>query len=517
MSVTSLQDKLTLKTNNTPFLYQIFISIAAGISLNFAFAPYHYFLIAFFAPAVLLIFCYHARPARAFWLGMSFGASFFAASMYWIFISLHSYGHAPIWFALPTTVLLILVLALFIAIPMLLNARFASRNLIAFSLLAFPFSWVLFEWIRGWIFTGCPWLFLGYAQTPSFLSGLASVFGVYGVSLATLMIAGSLVLVISHRRLSVKLFAFILIILLLVSAYFLKQQHWTKPAGKAISTTLIQGNIAQSLKWQPEQITNTLNIYKNLTEQNWHSEIIIWPEAAVPVFASYLDNFLMPLSDEAKSHHTALIIGIPINNPQTGAYYNGMMGLGASQGTYFKRHLVPFGEYQPLQFLLSKLLKYLNIPMSGFSEGPAKQPPFKVKGHLVAPFICYEIAYPAQVRTYSKNTGFLITLTDDAWFGQSNASAQHLQIGQMRAIETGRPMAFATNDGITAFINSKGHVTARAPKDIETVLTAKITPTQGNTPWMTWGYSLILTLLFIGYLLSFKKILGFFTKSKSLH
>jgi len=385
---------------------------------------------------------------------------------------------------------------------LLMTHVFKNKSNAVKCLFVFPSSWVIWEFLRGWIFTGFPWLFLGYSQSDTMLRGYAPIIGVYGISLIIAVISGSLVILATRERPKVKLICGLLIVALLFGGWELSKQQWTKPVpvDKPIKVSMIQGNIHQQLKWQPEQMKKTLEIYKTLTEKNWDSQIIIWPEAAVPTFPHQIKPFINEMNQLAKQHHTYLIFGAPIFNNQTKQYYNGMQLIGAGDSLYLKRHLVPFGEYIPLKNIFNGPMKYFKIPMSNFSAGAIKQPPFQVGKFKAATFICYEVAFPEEALRAIKNKEFIITISDDSWFGESLALAQHLQIAKMRALETGRYLLLSTNTGITAFINPIGKVTQVAPINKQAVLTSKILAMQGETPLMRWEYvpiSIVIMLMLL--------------------
>lgn len=269
--------------------------------------------------------------------------------------------------------------------------------------------------------------------------------------------------------------------------------QWTKPLGKPLNVALIQGNIPQQLKWTPEFLTATLHTYEELTQQNWNNPLIIWPETAIPLLKQDAMPFLLTIDQKAKQHQVALITGIPIQEGFT--YYNAAIALGTGGGTYYKRHLVPFGEYTPLVDWFGKLLDVLNIPMSDFREGPYQQPQMHIPEGNVAVFICYEIAYPALALSELPKANILITISNDAWFGHSFASAQHLQIGQIRAEETGRYHLFSSNSGLTAIINPQGKILAIAPPFQTAVLTGSINAMSGATPLVHIGLNTIIGMI----------------------
>lgn len=461
------------------------LALLAGASLTLAFAPFSFFPIAILAPLLLLTTWQDATPKRAFWRGWLFGAGLFATGVYWIFISVHNFGNASAFFAALITSAFIAVLALFPALNGYLLNRYFPYNNYTRTLCAFPAIWILLEWVRSWLFSGFPWLLLGYSQINSPLRGYAPVLGVYGISLAILASSALLWNAIvkfrqgQYKQLYINLLSFVSIWFVGFILHFIP---WTHATGKSVSVSLVQGNIAQSLKWSAEQIQPTLDTYKKLTETHWDSQIIVWPESAIPVPMHAMTDFFGPLSQQAKEHNTTLIAGVPIKAANDG-YYNAVITLGAGTGVYTKHRLVPFGEFIPLKKYIGGLLDLLNVPMSDFIASSDKAEPLLAGDLKIATFICYEIAFPEQVLSYGNNIDLILTVSNDAWFGQSIAQAQHVEMAQMRALEIGRPVLFVANDGITAVIDAAGKIQSAAPQYQTYVLTDKVKLTTGKTPW----------------------------------
>ncbi|HVV68413.1 MAG TPA: apolipoprotein N-acyltransferase [Gammaproteobacteria bacterium] len=469
-------------------------ALIAGLLLPLAFAPFHIYLLSVLAPAFWLILLSDASPQYGFWRGWLFGLGFFGIGISWIYISLSEYGQANAVLAAIITALLIMVLALFPAVLGYVLTRFFPANTVSKYLLAFPALWVLLEWVRTWFFSGFPWLFLGYSQIASPLSGFAPLVGVFGVSFAVAVSSGVIVVAIMARKhFRLALSVIVLLLALWIGGEVLDSIRWTHPSGNPVKVTLVQGNVAQQLKWRPEQAIQSLLLYKKLTLSNLEQRIVIWPEAAITFYQTQVSDFLAEMDQLAKSQQSTLISGIPIALDDR--YYNGMLALGQGSGVYLKRHLVPFGEYMPFRSILRWLKNYVIIPMSDFDSGPKHQALLTANGIPIATFICYEIAYPTLVLNQLPKGQLLITLSDDSWFGKSLAPAQHLEILQMRALETGRFALMSTNDGITAIVTPKGKIIAAAPPFREFILTGKVQPMSGSTPWMQIGIYPILVLM----------------------
>lgn len=480
------------------------IALIAGAILTLAFAPFSLFPLAIISPLLLLGVWLHATPKRACWRGWLYGVGLFSTGVYWIFISVHNFGNTSVLLAVLITSALIGVLALFPALNGYLLNRYFPYNNYTRTLCAFPAIWVLLEWLRTWLFSGFPWLLLGYSQINTPLRGYASIFSVHGVSLAVLVSSGllfSAIFKFKHKQFKQFYFNLLGVAFLWVIGLGFNLIPWTHTTGQPISVSLVQGNIAQPLKWSTEHIKPTLDNYIQLTDKHWDSKIIIWPESAIPVPLHAMIGFLDTLSEKAKSHQTTVITGIPVKAVNQQGYYNAVIALGAGQGIYYKHRLVPFGEFIPLKQYLGKLLDLLQVPMSDFIPGNDK-PKVLLAGDIkIAAFVCYEIAFAEQVLAYGNNIDLILAVSNDAWFGQSIAQAQHLEMAQMRALEMGRPVLFGSNDGITAIINADGKIQSAAPQYQTYVLTDTVQITTGKTPWQRFALDpvllMVLAMLFI--------------------
>ncbi len=486
--------------------YKEISALIAGSLLAFAFAPMGIYPLAIFSPALLLLLWINSSAKRAFVLGLFFGIGFYGIGVSWVFISIHEFGHTSLFLASLITGLFIFILALFTGIQGFLLNRFFPSNRLSKLYLIFPSSWALTEWVRSWIFTGFPWLLLGSSQVNTPLSGYAPILGIYGLTFL-IALTSSLFLTLFcpflNKRFDchfdLKNFHYCRPLFTLIGlwavGYALCFIPWTHTQGKPIQVSLIQANIPQEIKWEPEYQKASLIHYLQLTQSHWNSRLIIWPEAAIPLLQDQAEPFLKQLDRQAKQHKTTLITGIPI---QKGfQYYNGMIALGLDHATYYKQRLVIFGEYLPWWIIWAHgLLNLLNIPMSSFSPGPSHQSAFNVANVDLGAFICYEIAYSSLVRQALQNHAqLLLTINDDAWFGHSFALAQHLQIGQFQALATGRYLAFLSNTGLTAIVTPKGKIIAELPAFKTGVLTRSIYKSTGLTPWVYLGDGPIIIFL----------------------
>lgn len=458
-------------------------SFLSGALLTLSFAPFNIDSFVFILPAIVLFIFLRSSAKKALWYGTFFGIGFFGTGASWIYISIHQFGNTSVLLAAFITLLFIIVMSLYPAtLGYIFRKLFSHFSDAVNCLFVFPLLWVLWEYFRSSFFTGFPWLLLGYAQLNTPLSGFAPIIGVYGLSFLSMLISGALVLLATKQNRAPKIISFCIIFGLIGAGFILKNHLWTHPTGKPVTVSLIQGNIPQTIKWDANFATHNITVYHDLTLQHLNSQLIIWPEGAFPVYAQEAMQWINTLSAIAKQHHSNIIFGVPyqVNNH----YYNGLLLIGENHGVYLKRHLVPFGEYTPLPSVFGKIMAHFQIPMSDFAKGPVAQSELKINAIHLAPFICYEIAFQNEVLDSAENSGILITLSDDSWFGKSIALAQHLQIAQMRSLETGRPQLLSTNTGITAFISPLGEIIKAAPIDQRVVLTETIQSMAGKTPVM---------------------------------
>lgn len=480
-----------------PFVLPTLLAYVAGCATTLAFAPINIASMAILAPALLIILWDKASPKRAFWLGFAYGFGFFSTSVWWVVVSLHEHGQLPLALAWLLAALFFAYLALFPALTGWLGVRFFKLNNILFPCLVLPCIWIVTEWLRGTLFTGFPWMLLGYSQTDSWLRGLAPIIGSYGLSFICLILAGAIAYAITHRNLKTWLLTTIVAITIFTTSYSLTWLQWTTPKHTPLSISLIQGNISQAQKWDQTEFFNTLDHYFQLTRKELGRDLIILPESALPVPDWYITDYLEKIDNLAKQAKSIVIIGIPsqteaMQNNET--YFNALQVFGTDKVQYFKRHLVPFGEYLSFLHSFDFILDYLHIPMASFIHGPQHIQPFILKNLSIEPLICYEIAYSALVYDNLPDAEIILLVNDDSWFGDSAAADQHLQIARMRALETRRYIIFESNTGITAIINPFGKIIAEIPINKVAVLRDTIDGMQGQTPIIIWGDSLILII-----------------------
>ena len=481
------------------------LAALAGAVLPLAFAPFGLFLIAPLSFAALLYLWRDAAPWRAARIGFAFGCGGFGFGTYWTFIAVRIIGGAPLPVAGFLTVGLVAVCAAFIALAGYVAARwFRTRGAVAW-LGVLPALFVLTEWMRGWMFSGFGWLSAGYSQTDSWLMGLAPIGGLHAMSYAVLLTAGAVVtLALGTNR---ERAAAVLVSLAAWGVGFAAHDRdFTRPKERALNVALVQGAIAQDEKWKPEQLPATLALYEGLTRPNAGADLIVWPEAAVPTLIEYVPTYLPALRKTiAKSGGTVLLgaLRLPPGVESEESFQNILVALTDPLQIYVKRHLVPFGEYFPVPAFIRDWMRYMNLPTGDAVSGAADQPPLDAAGERVAITICYEDVFGAEQLHYLPEATLLVNVTNDAWFGKSIAPHQHLQIARVRAAEAGRYLLRAANTGITAVIDSRGHVLATVPQFEAGVLKHTVRGYTGVTPYARVGnyavLGLIVLVLVAGY------------------
>lgn len=499
----------------------LLLSLLLGAATVAGFAPFHLYPIPVFTLAGLLLLwrrCGSTRAAAA--TGFTFGLGLFLGGASWVYVSLHDYGGMAMPVAGLFTFLFCAYLACYPALVGALVYRLGGAEPLRW-LLLFPAAWMLSEWTRGWVFTGFPWLALGYSQVPDGpLAGYAPVLGVYGASLVVALTAGALAWLVTRflaraaltfpRRLALATFdggLWLLVAVVMIGAG-LTTRNWTTPLpGPPTRVSLLQGNIPQELKWRPERAIETLEIYLRLTRAA-ETELILLPETALPMFnVNVPPEYLAALAAVGRRNGGDVLVGVPeLAGP--GRFYNSVISLGSAPSqSYRKHHLVPFGDYFPLRPVLGWVMNLMHIPMSDFSRGDKIQRPMAAAGQRVAVNICYEDVFGEEIIRQLPEATVLANFTNDAWWGRSIASKQHLQIAQMRALETGRYMLRATNTGVSAIIDTRGRVVASAPEFVTTTVTGEMQGFQGSTPYIRLGNSAVLTLaaLMIAAALAFRR------------
>ncbi|OOF42079.1 apolipoprotein N-acyltransferase [Rodentibacter rarus] len=498
-------------------LLTYFIAIVSGIIGVFAFSPFDYWAMAYLSLLGLLYVAKSAKKSTALLGTFLWAMGFFCFGVSWLNVSIHQFGGASLGVSYFLVALLSAYLALYPMLFTYLVQRFQVQSAVIFAAI-----WTFTEFLRGWVLTGFPWLQFGYTQIDSPFAGIAPIFGVDGLTFFTVwgsaVIFNGVLALVKEKNLKLLLANGLLLATVGGLAACAQKITFVKPVeDKAITITLAQGNIEQNLKWDPEYFYSTLEIYQKLIAENLgKSDLIILPESALPTLENHIVPFFESLERAAKEQNTEMMIGTVYQHEQSGKLLNSIVTVGnpdfpyhlSTNNRYSKHHLVPFGEYVPLEKWLRPLNSVFNLPMSAFQRGEAIQPSLMAKQRAFSPAICYEIIFGEQVReNLKKETDYLLTISNDAWFGDSIGPWQHLQMARMRALELGKPLIRATNTGISVFIGERGEILAQAPQFVETTLSYNIAPTEGKTPYSVLGnmplYGLSLLFLMLRGLMTY--------------
>ncbi|MEM7216789.1 MAG: apolipoprotein N-acyltransferase [Pseudomonadota bacterium] len=512
--------------------------VLAGALIPFGFAPFGWWLATIAGLALAFALMADARSLRdGAWRGWLVGVGKYGVGASWVYVSIHEQGGASPELASFLVGLFVVGMALFSALfgalfalavaPLRPGASGAGASGTqdaapsSLAVVAFVAAWVLAEWSLTWLLTGFPWLFVGYAAIDTAVAGFAPVMGVLGLS--TLLVLGAALLVVAwrggrHARLGGALYW----LALFGVGYGLGHIEWTT-AGEPRDAALVQGNVEQLTKWNPENRRPIVALYDQMTADHWEADLVIWPEAAITTYGRPALPLLARWRAKAARSETTLVFGMPDVRPDAAGdyrYYNSVHALGLGSGQYDKQRLVPFGEYVPLEGLLRGLIQFFDLPMSRSDAGPADQPPLDLglvfgpqggsepraaaRGETIGAgiAICYEIAYPRLVRLAARASEVLITVSNDTWFGASIGPYQHLELARMRALENGRYVLRATNNGITAVIDSRGRVVSALPQFEAGVLRGSWSPHTGSTPYTTVGDWVLLLVLVLALLVS---------------
>ena len=478
---------------------RLVLAFVSGGLLAASFAPLDLWPLAVLAPAVLMWLWQDATPREAARLGFWFNFATFAAGTYWLYISIHGFGNAPIWLAFFLMFGLVAIMGLYHAALGYAVARWLPASGALRWLVGLPAAWLLIEWWRGWFLSGFSWLSLGYSQSDTWLAAFAPLAGVYGISALVLVCAGALT-ALACGSTRVRIAALVTLIVPWLVGAALHGHSWTRPAGPAVTVAIVQGAIPQDEKWQESNRETTLNLYRSLTEKVLGNQLIVWPESAPADVANDLIDYINALYREARAHGSAIVMGVlradgNPDQPSSTRYFNSVLALDEHQVSWYdKHHLVPFAEVFPVPSFVRSWLRLMSLPYSDFTPGAAHQPPLPAAHLQLGTTVCYEDAYGSSMLSVLPRADALVNVTNDAWFGHSSARHQHFQIARLRALEAGRYMVRAANDGISAVIGPHGEVVARAPEFKPTVLVSKIVPYSGRTPYAYVGNWLVVSL-----------------------
>ena len=490
--------------------------IVLGIINTFAYAPYQLTLMPLLTLPVLAIAVWQAQsPKHAAWFGFSYGLGWFGLGVSWVHVSIATFGGMPLIFSLGIMAALVAYLSLFPALAAWLAARF-GRNLAMTYPAVFTLSWLLNENLRSWVLTGFPWLSLGYTQTTGYLAPWAPLVGEIGITMLIAFFAAACV------RIGQKQFwqPLIAILLIAISPMLSTFKGW-QITDKQQNVVLVQGNIKQELRWDLDQELPTMKKYMTLTRPYFDDSLIIWPEAAIPRHEHQSQGFLINLDMLAAENNSAVVTGILDIRYNVGDF-NGMIVLGQTNtepmtgsydyfqtNRYRKHQLLPIGEFVPFEQFLRDVAPFFDLPNSSFTRGDWQQANLQAKGISLLPALCFEIAFPRQIQAnFTADTDFLLTVSNDAWFGDSIGPWQHLQIAQMRALEFGRPLLRATNTGVTAVVNPDGTIAEQLPQFSDAVLKRSVNLVEGFTPYSRFGDwpIYLLSLVLIGWIVVAAKL-----------
>jgi apolipoprotein N-acyltransferase len=477
------------------------IAFALGASTTLAFAPFSWSLLAPLLILPLLFICLTVSPRdaakHAFW----YGFGLFLTGTYWIYISVHVFGNAALWIALLLMVGLSLIMAGLVSISGWLVSRLSQGE--SWRLLVIgPAAWVLIEWTRSWVLTGFPWMALGYGQIDLPLAGWAPVIGVYGVSFMLVLSAAAVIPTLMATSFGGRVGGIAMIVLPWIVGGLLSLVDWTEPTGKTLRASIVQAGVSQDKKWQRDQLRPIMEYYLSSTLSVADSDIVLWPEVAIPALNDQVESFIARIESDARRNDQSVLFGIlerSYENSADGRIYNSVMLVGGKERqAYRKRHLVPFGEYFPVPPVVREWMKMQNLPHSDLAKGADVQALLTAAdGTQFGVVICYEDAYGAEQLYALPDAGLLINVSNDAWFGDSIAPHQHLEIARMRSLEFGRPTVRSTNTGISAFIAADGELLQTGKQFAAELMTANVRPYSGLTPYAARGNSPIIGLCLI--------------------
>lgn len=468
------------------------LSALAGAIYPFGFAPFAWWPLSLVSVAIVFHLWSRADRATALWSAGVYGMGVYGVGVSWVYVSMVNFGNMLPAMAVIAVILFALFLSLYFIVPVfiytVISAKVSERHRVTILL---PVLWVVFEWLRGTLFTGFAWLYLGYTGVDTWFSGWATIAGVSAVSFVFAWLAGQL----SHMFQAGKLVyvkSILAVAVLTVVSWGIHSIRWVEQSGEALDVTLIQADISLSEKWRPENRENIMQTYLAASRVVDKADLIVWPEASIPMI---LDDVSASYLRELRGLNTSLVFGIVERNIEASRMhlYNSLAVMDAQKEvveplqTYRKRHLVPFGEFFPLKPLLGWIFATLNIPMSDFTSGGNHQGNVSVNGIRMVPTICYEDAYPEDWRRQIADSHMILNISEDAWFGDSLAPHQRLQMARMRAIEFQRSVIRSSNSGLSTVIDERGKIDAISPQFQPAIFSSPVFPMQGETPYVKYG------------------------------
>ena len=474
---------------------QLLASILTALFYVSGFEPFGIAIAPLFCLVYLFYFALNHSPKKTAIFFYLFGFFCFSIGLYWLYISIHIVSGSPLWLAILLIGFLSGVMAIFYCLIGYIISYayqlFKSKYLIL-TLLA-PAIWTLSELLRGYAFTGFTWLTIGYSQSSTFLSAWAPIGGVYLVSFFVSLIAGYFLLISSRIRPLLSLFGVLMII---GSSFFIRPIEWTERVNKEFSVALVQGAVAQEKKWLTTEFIRTLTLYRNSLLDLENTNLVIWPEVAIPAYAENVEGYLDELEGILKNQNIDLLM-LGINTKgKNDEVFNSVITLGSDDNrVYHKRHLVPFGEYFPVPSFVREWLQQMNLPNRDISKGSEDQEMPKLNEYFIATSICYEDIFGYELHDFMPLANVLVNVTNNAWFGESIASSQHFQMSRMRAIETGRYLLRSTNTGITAIVMPDGNIQKELEPYNFSILKGNFYPMKGETPYSRFGDLFVILLM----------------------
>jgi apolipoprotein N-acyltransferase len=483
------------------------VALLAGALHACSFAPFTLPWLQVLALAALFALAIRAASARsAALLGFAFGLGWFGVGVSWVYVSMHVYGLMPALLAGAATAGFCAYLAIYPALALGLAHRLFPTASVRLTL-GLPALWTISEWLRGTIFTGFPWLASGYAHTDGPLAGWAPTLGMYGITLMAGLLAGALaVLTLPARERRARHYGWIAATFVIVigGGWLGRMQSWTQPAGAPISVRLVQANIPQNLKFEANGVARAFNEHSALM-QGPRVDLVALPESIFPVPMDHVPKpYLQALREFARTQQSAVLYGVFLEQPR-GQYFNSAVAYAPTDAPedavsrrYSKRHLVPFGEFIPPGFRW--FVDLMKMPIGDQQHGTTAQS-LQLVGQRIAVNICYEDLFGEEIIDAWRAPGLaptlMLNISNLAWFNDSLALPQHLQISRMRALETQHPMLRATNTGATAIIDARGVVAAQLPYLTADALTGAVQGYQGTTPYIRYGNwpALLITML----------------------
>ena len=500
------------------------IAVTGGISGTFAFAPYNYSFCILITVFTLNYFWFQNKNhTRYTFLTL---VSLIYPTVFWLHTSMTEYSDVPMAVAAFAILLLSAYLSLYHTVLVYLANKIFRGQIFIKNILVIPSFWIIADYLVGNMFTGFPWVYIGYSQTDTFLASLAPIGGVYLITLVIMLSAALFCYTIASR----KLITLAASIFVLIFPLFIKDLEFTRPL-KDINVAIVQGNIAQEIKWDPSKSEEIFTTFFDESKPYFFGQkkidLLVWPESAIPELENYVVALLSALDEKARAHKFSFVTGVQTYDTATQNYYNAVIGLGMKDpegnliytpytgNRYYKRHLVPIGEKVPFEELLRKYGSFFNMPMSSFANGSDVQKNIVSGGLNIATAICYEIAYPHEMLTnMNEDTSLILTVSNDGWFGTpprkgsteywlSRGPLQHANIARMRTLEFQKPVIRATNTGLSAIYSKDGTELLSLPFYQIATEEARVTPYKGLTPFNEYGLLIIFSIVSIMLSVSF--------------